>query len=282
MDGFLLCWYLLTALSIIFIIYDMVVNTPVMWVMGLAWVLVIAYTGPLGLFFYFISCRQPLPGTHDQFINVHWKQAFGSEIHCIAGDATAIIIAAAVMGFFEVPNGIEAIIEYVAAWLFGLLIFQALFMISMFPSYIAAVKHTAFSETVSMNFVMVAMIPTVLIIKSLYPPARDPGKPYFWGMMSLATILGFIIAYPMNSWLVRNGLKHGMMSRPEPQAAGHTPTTHHHGEMPAHHGHGGHHMEHAEPKKVGFGRGLWHLCWSFALLIVVVWIVSIWIPVSFG
>ncbi|NGX38848.1 MAG: hypothetical protein KR126chlam1_00163 [Chlamydiae bacterium] len=212
-DGVLLLWFILTLGSIIFVLWDQLTNTPSMRVMTLAWALVILYTGPLGLFLYFLSCRQPLPDTHDQFIAAHWKQSLGSLIHCVAGDATAIIFMAAILHFYPVPNGTEVIIEYTAAYLFGLFIFQALFMRSMFPSYWTAVKNTLFAETVSMNMVMAGMFPVIVAIKHFCPIASNPMLPYFWGMMSLATIVGFIIAYPINSWMVRKGVKHGMMSK---------------------------------------------------------------------
>ncbi|NGX37440.1 MAG: hypothetical protein K1000chlam2_00596 [Chlamydiae bacterium] len=212
-DGVLLLWFLLTLGSLIFVLWDQFTNTPSMRVMTLAWALVILYTGPLGLFLYFVSCRQPMPNTHDQFIDVHWKQATGSLIHCVAGDATAIILMAAILHFFDVPNGIEVILEYIAAYLFGLFIFQALFMRTMFPAYWLAVKKTIFAETVSMNMVMTGMFPIIVWIKYHYPIASDPFKPYFWGTMSLATIVGFLIAYPINSWMVRKMIKHGMMSK---------------------------------------------------------------------
>jgi hypothetical protein len=32
--------------------------------------------------------------------------------------------------------------------------------------------------------------------------------------MSMGLLVGFVIAYPMNWWLVANHLKHGMMTRP--------------------------------------------------------------------
>ena len=39
--------------------------------------------------------------------------------------------------------------------------------------------------------------------------------------MSMALLVGFIIAYPMNWWLVANHLKHGMMTiRPKKEMAG--------------------------------------------------------------
>lgn len=212
-EGVLLLWFILTAGSVGFVLWDQLNNTPSMRIMTLAWVLVTFYTGPLGLFLYLLSCRQPMPKTHDVFIKDHWKQAVGSLIHCVAGDATAIIVMAAFLHYFQLPNGTETMIEYVAAYLFGLFIFQALFMRSMFPSYARAVKSTIFAETVSMNMVMTGMFPVIITIKHHFPQASDPFQPYFWGMMSLATIIGFIVAYPINSWMVKKGIKHGMMSR---------------------------------------------------------------------
>ena len=150
--------------------------------------------------------------SHDEIIKDHWKQALGSEIHCVAGDATAIIIAAGILHYFNVPNGWEAVIEYIAAWFFGLFIFQALFMRSMFGSYWEAVRACVFVETVSMNFIMAGMIPTILILKHHFPTGSNPLTLTFWGIMSAATIIGFCLAYPINSWMVRKGIKHGMMS----------------------------------------------------------------------
>jgi hypothetical protein len=45
---------------------------------------------------------------------------------------------------------------------------------------------------------------------------------YFWGIMSLATLVGAVIAYPVNVWLVAVGLKHGMGSVRALGAGGHS------------------------------------------------------------
>jgi hypothetical protein len=211
--GALVLWYILTGLSLIFLIYDLETNTPAQWVMKLAWVLIVLYTGPLGLFIYTLSCRQPLDGTHDMFIAPHWKQSVGSLMHCVAGDATGIIVGAIITFHIGLPNGIDLIFEYIMAFIVGLLIFQALFMKSMAGGdYIEAVKKTFFAETVSMNFVMVGMIPVMAILRMKVPGGDDPKGLMFWGISSLATIAGAVAAYPVNSWLVGSGLKHGMMS----------------------------------------------------------------------
>lgn len=215
--GILILWFFFTLLSLVFIIWDLFTNTPAPGVMKWAWILVILYTGPVGLFIYLLSCRQPLPGTHDAYIAAHWKQTIGSEIHCVAGDATAIIVMAGILHYFPLPNGLEAVLEYVAAYVVGLFVFQALFMRSMYSSYLKAVKETIFAETVSMNFVMAGMLPAVLVLKHFFPWGSDPLTFYFWGIMSFATLVGFVFAYPVNSWMVHKKIKHGMMTAGQPQ-----------------------------------------------------------------
>jgi len=42
LDGVLLLWFILTGLSLVFVIWDSITNTPVSWVQKLAWVLVTA------------------------------------------------------------------------------------------------------------------------------------------------------------------------------------------------------------------------------------------------
>lgn len=52
LDGIMVLWFILLMLSLAFIAYD-VREMPIDWVQKLGWVLVVAYTGPLGLFFIF-------------------------------------------------------------------------------------------------------------------------------------------------------------------------------------------------------------------------------------
>lgn len=217
LEGALIMWFVLTILSLIYLCYALWYHTPGAGVMKLAWFLVVLYTGPLGLFLYLLSCREPFPGTHEQYINFRWKQSLGSEIHCLAGDATGIIIAALILSFFTISAGVEMAIEYIAGFVSGLFIFQALFMKDMMGGdYWRAVKGTFMSEWLSMNLIMAGMLPVMFIWRYYDPNAADPSTLSFWGSMSLATIIGGILAFPMNDWLVTNGLKHGMVTVRKP------------------------------------------------------------------
>jgi hypothetical protein len=139
----------------------------------------------------------------------------GSLAHCLAGDATGIILAAMLTYRFAFPNGIDLLLEYAAAFLFGRMVFQALFMKSMLGgNYVVALRGTFFAEFVSMNMVMVGMIPTMVILMRAMAESRNPLHPLFWAVMSIATLVGGLTAYPINSWMGRRGIKHGMMSAP--------------------------------------------------------------------
>jgi hypothetical protein len=210
-DTILWIWFALTAASVAYVAWDLFTSTPEMKVMKWGWILVTLYTGIVGLAVYWLSCREPAPGSHEKFVAPLWKQSVGSTIHCLAGDATGIIVAAAITSLMGLPMWFDSLVEYVAGFAFGLLIFQALFMKDMLGgSYWDAVKGTILAEWLSMNAVMAGMIPVMLVLMTRDMTAMEPTSPRFWGIMSLATLVGAVLAFPVNWWLVKNGLKHGM------------------------------------------------------------------------
>jgi hypothetical protein len=165
----------------------------------------------IGAALYVLSCKEPKAGTHQKFITPLWKQALGSSIHCMAGDATGIIVAAAVTAFLGLPMWQDLISEYVFGFAFGLLIFQALFMRKMLGgNYAKAVACSFMPEWLSMNMVMAGMIPVMVILMSKDMRAMEATSLRFWGVMSLATLVGLVMAYPVNMRLVATKLKHGM------------------------------------------------------------------------
>jgi hypothetical protein len=215
LQGAMLVWFVLTGFSLAFVIWDSITNAVTSWVQRVAWILVTFYAGPLGAFFYLMACRRPFPGGHAQFTRATWKQGLNSEIHCLAGDATGIVFAASIVPVFHLANGWDALIEYLAGFVCGLFIFQALMMRGMFGGdYWQAVRKTFFVEAVSMNFVMAGMIPLMVLLAEEWPDSEDPLHPSFWFRMSLATILGGFLAFPINYWLVKTHQKHGCMTLP--------------------------------------------------------------------
>src|SRR6516225_6309405 len=191
-------------------------------------VLLAVYTGVVGGFLYVLGCREPLPGLHEQYVAARWRQVLGSTMHCVAGDGVGIIVGAILASLFGLKGLAEVVLEYILGFAFGWTIFQALFMRDMVRgSYPRALKGTFISELLSMNLLMAGMVPTVMALKSGIPAAGDPTTPSFWFVMSMGLLVGFIVAYPMNWWLVTNHLKHGMMTiRPSAAVGGYDHAAH--------------------------------------------------------
>lgn len=211
LDSVVAAWFILTGVSVVYVAWDAFTRNPELAVMKWGWVLVTCYGGPVAAAVYVLSCKEPAPLQHEAFIRPLWKQSLGSTIHCLAGDATGIVAAAAITAALGLPMWLDVVVEYLFGFAFGLLVFQALFMKDMLGgSYVAAVRKAFMPEWLSMNAVMAGMAPVMVILMSRDMRVMDATSLRFWGTMSLATLAGLAVAYPVNLWLVGVKLKHGM------------------------------------------------------------------------
>ena len=214
-------WLAIAILSAIYVAFDQFQNNPEAPVMKWGFVLVTLYMGPIGLLLYVMADKEPFAGTHERFIQPLWKQGVGSTVHCVAGDATGIILAAVVTALLGFPMWIDVIVEYVFGFLLGLLVFQSFFMRAiMGGSYSENVRRSFMPELLSMNMMMAGMAPVmILLMMGRDMRAMWPGEALFWFVMSLGVTFGFAIAYPINLWLVAKGMKHGLMTVRESQGS---------------------------------------------------------------
>ena len=226
-------WLAIALMSAAYVAYDQFRHNPEATVMKWGFVLVTLYMGPIGLHLYVLADKEPAPGTHEAFVKPLWKQGVGSTVHCVAGDATGIILAAAMTAILGLPMWADLLIEYLAGFAFGLFIFQALFMKAiMGGTYVENVRRSFIPELVSMNAMMAGMAPVMIVLMM----GRDmramwPGEPLFWFVMSIGITVGFALAYPVNVWLVARQLKHGLMTvrsgdRPGSDGAAHAAMGH--------------------------------------------------------
>jgi len=79
-------------------------------------------------------------------------------------------------------------------------------------SYLKSLRMTFLPELLSMNLLMTGMVITSRFAMRTVDGSDDPTRPQFWFVMSMALIVGFVCAYPINWWLVANHMKHGMMT----------------------------------------------------------------------
>ncbi|MDZ4257753.1 MAG: DUF4396 domain-containing protein [Gemmatimonadales bacterium] len=208
----MLVWFVLTALSVGFVSID-IRKTPAHPVLKWAFVILAMFAGPLAAFAYVIGCREPLRGTHEAYVAVRWRQVLGSTMHCAAGDGLGIIMGAAVAAQWHLSAWADLSLEYGLGFGFGWTIFQALAMRGMAGgSYLRSLRQTFLPEFLSMNLLMAGMMVTRQLLMPQVEGSADPLAAGFWFVMSMALIVGFAFAYPINWWLVARGLKHGMIT----------------------------------------------------------------------
>src|ERR1700682_927026 len=213
-DFVVYAWLIIAILSAIYVAYDQFRHNPEAPVMKWGFVLVTLYMGPVGLLLYVMADKEPAPGTHENFVKPLWKQGVGSTVHCIAGDATGILLAAAATALLGFPMRIDLIVEYIVGFLLGLLIFQALFMRDiMGGSYGQNVRRSFLPELLSMNMMMAGMAPVMIFMMM----GRDmramwPAGALFWFGLALGRAAGFIVGFSADVWLVAKGMKHGLMT----------------------------------------------------------------------
>lgn len=214
-DGILLIWFAFTAVAAAYVAYDQFKDRAkkkdrslAMNAMSWGWVLVTLYTGVFALAIYGFLHRASAGRAAEPAL---WEQSVESTIHCVAGDATGILIATVVTIWLGLPMSWEVVVEYAAGFAVGLFLFQALCMAPGFGgSYWLAVRGSLLAQMLSMNALMAGMIPVMVIVMSRDMSAMEPGSIRFWGTISFALVVGTVTTYPVNRWLVQHGLKHGM------------------------------------------------------------------------
>jgi len=218
--GAIALWFILTGLSVAFVAVD-IRSTPAHPVIKWSFVILALFTGPFAAFFYVLGCREPLRGTHEQYVAARWRQVLGSTMHCAAGDGLGIIAGAVIALRWHAAHGAEFALEYTLGFGFGWAIFQSFAMRDMAGgSYLRALRQTFLPEFLSMNLLMAGMVVSMRYLMPRVVGGGDPLAAGFWFVMSMALIAGFCLAYPINWWLVASGQKHGMITvRPAHEAA---------------------------------------------------------------
>ncbi len=103
LDGVMLPWFLLTALSLLFVAVN-ICSTLASPVLKCGFILLTAYLGPLGAFLYVLVCREPLPGLHERYVATRSRQVLGSTMHCVAGDGAGILAGAVIASLFHLSK----------------------------------------------------------------------------------------------------------------------------------------------------------------------------------
>jgi hypothetical protein len=208
-------WLLLAAGSFVILIWDLAHSTQAPWGIRLAWLFVVALFGPLGLIAYVYSYRQPMRSPELQAVMPTWRRALGETVFAVAGYAIGITLAFFTLYF--ILSFSESSIWSIVARFYGLPLIVGLFLFHaplvgfvMGNRYWTAVRRRFLTEVISLNFVLMGMLPVSGILMSLcekYLGMRGPGSVLFWGVITLSAFGGALTVYPFNAWKVHRGFR---------------------------------------------------------------------------
>lgn len=219
---FVSIWYAFGAVAAIWVIYDSYfVNVNVNAALKWAWPIIVFFFSIIGLALYIRTCRPPHIGrvkdseeqkqVHHEYVSTHFRKVIGSAIHCVGGDGLGIMTGMVLARVYDFGFWNEFWFEYAIGFAFGWFIFQYKSMRKMTDSALMALWMGGRAEFFSMMTVMAGMgAVMVYVTPSVVGEQPDPTTFAFWGFGALGLMVGFVLTYPMNSWLVRIGWKHGM------------------------------------------------------------------------
>lgn len=168
--------------------------------MKAVWFMTVLYSGPAGLWLYYVSGRKQIK--RDSL----WRKGVRSVAHCYsgcgAGEVTGVLIAA---GLLALGNMATAIITFAFAYVFG-------YGMTFGPLVQAGVPvRRALLDTFYSDTLTIAVMEVTAISLDLWLAARaGMHEPLFWGSLILSLSIGLLAAYPVNVLLVYLGVKEGM------------------------------------------------------------------------
>ena len=221
---FVLSWYVIGLLGAGYVFFDIYrINTPLKQAMKWAWPIIVLFFSVIGLALYFGTARAPGIGrmdseeekkrAHQEYERSPFRRVNGAVIHCVAGDGLGIMTGMVIARILDVTFWVEFWFEYLVGFLFGWFIFQFKSMLMMTDSKLMALAMAFRAEFFSMLTVMAGMGAVMTYVTpSVIGAQPDPTTYGFWGFGMLGLLVGYVLTFPMNWWMVNVGWKHGMGS----------------------------------------------------------------------
>ena len=195
-----LAWLVLIAGSLIALAWRLARSAWTRRGMSSAWVLVTLLFGPLGLLGYLLTCRQP--GRHVS----NWQHALRESMFSVTGNAAGLIFLFVSISIF-VPGGSPDPLGLLLPFLVGWWIFRAALAAARSRGwYRIAVRRPLLAEFTSAILILAGLLAVLIPMSEPWWFSLDSRTFFFWGVFSAGAIVGTIIVYPYNVWLVRRAL----------------------------------------------------------------------------
>jgi hypothetical protein len=234
--GILALWFLLTAASLVFLIFDLRRTGPAPAGAWFLWLLTTVLLGPLGIAIYWLSFRRTRDAGRSDGPQTPARRALGSAAWAAAGTMTGLILVLGLIINLQMTlldNFAVAIALFVLVLLLPIGTSRLSFAVSRWLSrsderFLKAARRPFRAEVVSTLLVLLAACPMLGALLGAYFASWSQPRWMMWGLdllypplwagFSLATLAGMLIAYPFHLWMVHRGtIRWGEMTAASPR-----------------------------------------------------------------
>ena len=136
------------------------------------------------------------------------RTAFQATVHCLTGCAIGEVLGLVVstaLGWHDLPSILLAI---VLAFAFG-------YGLTMRPlvatglGFRVAARTALAADTVSI--VVMEVMDNLIVVAIPGAMAAELTDGLFWGSLALSLVVAFVVAFPVNRWLIARGLGHAVV-----------------------------------------------------------------------
>lgn len=151
-------------------------------------------------------------------IRPRWQSVTLSTLHCGAGCTLADLVGEWFLFFVPVAIGGSVVaggwgLDYVLALVIGIgFQYAAIRGMNRTLPRPEAIRRAARADILSLTAWQVGMFGWMAVVIFVFNDGEIPSRTsfYFWFMMQIAMAWGFLAALPVNLYLIRKGIKHGM------------------------------------------------------------------------
>lgn len=217
---FAISWYAISLAGVIWVIYDVrTANSALNPPLKATWPIIIFFFSAIGIVLYLITSRPRDIANYSgkakmerltEYSKPAWRKIIASSTHCVGGDGLGIMSAMVFARLWNFEFWTEFWFEYLVGYLFGWFMFQTWAMRLRDNSWPMSLWKGFRAEFFSMISVMVGMGLIMRFVTPVVVSAQPkPDTFAFWTFAAFGLMVGFILTYPVNQWLVAIGWKHG-------------------------------------------------------------------------
>ena len=136
------------------------------------------------------------------------RTAFQATVHCLTGCAIGEVLGLVIstaLGWHVLPSILLAIL---LAFVFGYGLTMRPLVAGGLP-FRVAVRTAVAADTVSIGVMEVMDNAIVVAVPGAMAAALTDGL--FWGSLALSLAVAFVVAFPVNRWLISRGLGHAVV-----------------------------------------------------------------------